>query len=140
MCCLTQIHPNTFSTNDLHSLTSGPEREGDTKSCSCTRERQSNIKAVTCGELVLSLQMSWMIVPGCHVFYSLLTRLLFYTTLCPLCITKEPEMFTGLLWSVTDPHTIILFAVFKHKMMELLGFFPSFFYSSSLKVCGSQKP
>lgn len=27
VCCLTQIHPNTFSTNDLHSLTSGPERD-----------------------------------------------------------------------------------------------------------------
>lgn len=75
VCCLTQIHSNTFSTNDSHSLTSGPERERnrerDTKSYSNVPERDiSHMKCcIFCCQSMV-------------VFF-------FKSIVCLLCLTKS---------------------------------------------------
>lgn len=114
VCCLTQIHSNTFSTNDSHSLTSGPERERnrerDTKSYNNVPEREiSHIKCcIFCCQ-------SW----GGFI-YSVSSVL-----------NKKPELFTGLLQSSTDPHAIIN----KHKMMEASSYCSDFLSSIYYRYC-----
>lgn len=126
VCCLTQIHSNTFSTNDSHSLTSGPERERnrerDTKSYSNVPERDiSHMKCCIfcCQSLVVFFKI-----------YSVSSVL-----------NKKPELFTGLLQSSTDPHVIIN----KHKMMKASSycsdFFPPIYYRyCSPSPCCSHQP
>lgn len=95
-CCLTQIHHNTFSTNDLLSLTSGPER------ATCTQNHilvQKDFKKKLCRVCnrharlylpVVSFMVCWE-----SSFYPVFS------------INNETELFSGLLQSDTDPCTMI---------------------------------